>query len=131
MAEEEEIQEEETKETKTKKKKVVRRRKTTKEKENPMVGAIRLTVESGKVDFGARRGMKTDAKLYVIAQNTPERIRVDVRKQAKEKNIPLVEFRGSTMQLGAVCGKPFPVSVLSVYEEGTSNIMNLAKTMVK
>jgi ribosomal protein L30E len=31
------------------------------------------------------------------------------------------------MELGSVCGKPFPISVLSVYEEGSSNIIDLAK----
>ncbi len=132
MAEEEETPEEETREEpKKKKKKVVRRRKTTKEKENPVVSAIRLTVESGKVDFGARRGMKTEPKLYIIAENTPKELRESVAGLANDRKIPVIEFKGSTMQLGAVCGKPFPVSVLSVYEEGTSNIMKLAKTMVK
>ncbi len=127
MAEEETVEEKKVK----KKKKVVRRRKTTKEKENPIISAIRLTVESGKVDFGARKGSKTKAKLFVVADNTPKDIRTSVAKHAESINAPVIEFSGNTMQLGAVCGKPFPVSVLSVYDEGNSNIMKLVKTMVK
>ncbi len=127
MAEEEAKEEKKVK----KKKKVVRRRKTTKEKEDPIISAIRLTVESGKVDFGARKGSKTKAKLFVVADNTPGKIRDSVAKHAEGIKVPVIEFKGTTMQLGAVCGKPFPVSVLSVYEEGNSNIMKLAKTMVK
>ena len=54
-----------------KKKKVVRRRKTKKEKEKPLTAAIRLAVESGKVEFGARRSIKSSllgkAKLFVLA----------------------------------------------------------------
>jgi large subunit ribosomal protein L30e len=125
MAEEEEAPKKEKK-----KKKVVRRRKTTKEKENPIMSAIRLTVESGKVDFGARRGSRTKAKLFVIAQNAPRGVREPLIKHAESIKAPVIEFKGTTMQLGAVCGKPFPVSVLSVYDEGNSNIMKLAKTMV-
>jgi large subunit ribosomal protein L30e len=114
-----------------KKKKVVRRRKTKKERENPMTTAVRLAVESGKVEFGAKAGIASSilgkAKLFVVASNTPPETKERLEAYAKASKIPLVEFEGSTMELGSVCGKPFPVSVLSVYEEGTSNIMDLAK----
>jgi len=119
--EEENIEEEKPK--KTKKKKVVRRRKSTKEKENPVISAIRLTVESGKVGFGSRKAVAGDAKLLIIAKNTPE----GIRKNVSKSKIPVLEFNGSTMELGAVCGKPFPVSVLSVMDEGNSNILELSK----
>jgi large subunit ribosomal protein L30e len=114
-----------------KQKKVVRRRKTKRERENPLTTAVRLAVESGKVEFGARAGVAASqsgkAKLFVTASNTPAEIKAKVEKAAKDANVPLIEFEGSTMELGSVCGKPFPVSVLSVYEEGSSNIMELAK----
>ena len=112
-----------------KQKKVVRRRKSKKEKERPLISAIRLAVESGKVDFGARTGMADagKAKLFVVAQNTPSEIKNKILSCAKTSKVPLIEFDGSSMELGSVCGKPFPVSVLSVYEEGSSNILDLAK----
>jgi len=124
-AEEETIEEEIEEETPKKKKtrKVVRRRKSTKEKENPVVSAIRLAVESGKVEFGSRKGMNADAKLLIVAKNAPEYIKDGVSKSKS----PVMEFDGSTMQLGAVCGKPFPVSVLSIFDEGNSNILELSK----
>ena len=118
-------------EKKTKKKKVVRRRKSTKEKENPVVSAIRLTVESGKVEFGSRRGIDAGvegkAKLIIIAKNTPEDTRKKITEVVENSKIPLMEFEGTTMELGSVCGKPFPVSILSVYDAGNSNILELAK----
>lgn len=114
-----------------KKKKVVRRRKTKRERENPLTTAVRLAVESGKVEFGARSGVAASqsgkAKLFVTAANTPSEIKGRVEKAAKDAGVPLIEFEGSSMELGSVCGKPFPVSVLSVYEEGASNIMELVK----
>jgi len=114
-----------------KKKKVVRRRKSKKDKENPLTSAIRLTVESGKVQFGAKTGLVASifgkAKAFVLAKNTPEETRIRVSDYAKKSGIPVVEFDGSTMELGSVCGKPFSVSVLSVYDAGTSNLMELAK----
>ena len=128
---EEEIEEPEEKEPKKKKRKVVRKRKTTKEKENPVIGAIRLAVESGKVEFGSRRGAiagaEGKAKLIIIAKNTPKKNMDSINEQLKKSKTPVMEFGGSTMELGSVCGKPFPVSVLSIYDAGNSNILELAK----
>lgn len=128
MGEEEEVIEEPKK---SKKKKVVRRRKKTKEKENPLISAIRLTVESGKTEFGARTGIMAGllgkAKIFVVASNTPADIKNKVSEYAKKANIPVIEFPGNTLELGSVCGRPFSVSVLSVYDAGNSNILELAK----
>ncbi|MCI0504310.1 50S ribosomal protein L30e [Candidatus Micrarchaeota archaeon] len=125
----EEAAEEKPKEKK--KKKVVRRRKTKKERENALTAAVRLAVESGKVDFGSRSGLAASAdgkaKLFVVANNTPPETRAKVEGSAKKSDVPVIEFEGSSVELGSVCGKPFPVSVLSVFEEGTSNIMDFAK----
>ncbi len=111
-----------------KQKKVVRRRKTKKERENPLTMAVRLAVESGKVDFGGRAGISsTDPKLFIVANNAPGDIKAKIESRSKTSNVPLIQFEGSSMELGSVCGKPFPVSVLSVFEEGSSNILELAK----
>ena len=114
-----------------KKKKVVRRRKTKKERENPLTTAVRLAVESGKVEFGTRRGVSASlnakAKHFVVADNTPEDVKVQVHKYAELSEVPVIDFPGSSMELGSVCGRPFPVAVLSVYDAGNSNIMELAK----
>lgn len=127
----EEAPEEEKEEAPKKKKKVVRRRKTKKERENPITTAVRLAVESGKVEYGAKTGilasLKGKAKLFIVAGNTPSDVREKVQNYAKISKIPVISFEGSSMELGSVCGRPFPVSVLSVYDEGTSNIMKLAK----
>lgn len=114
-----------------KKRKVVRRRKTKKERENPLTVAVRLAVESGKVEFGSRRGVASSlqgkAKLFVLARNTPAEVMEKVRNYAELSKVPVIDFPGSSMELGSVCGRPFPVAVLSVYDAGTSNILELAK----
>jgi len=128
MPETEEITEE-IKEKPKKKKKVVRRRKSKKEKEKPLTSAIRLAVETGKVTFGARRSIKESllakSKLFVIAQNTPENLREDLVNYSELSGVPIVEFDGSSLELGSICGRPYPVSILSVQNEGTSNILKL------
>ena len=127
MAEGEETTEEPTR----KKKKRVVRRKKTKEKENPLVSSIRLAVESGKTEYGARTGIAAGllgkAKVFVVASNTPTDTRNKVSEFAKKSKIPVIVFEGTTIELGSVCGRPFPVSVLSVYDPGNSNILKLVK----
>jgi len=131
MADEEEPETAEEEEKPKKKKKVIRRRKTKKEREKPITVAVRLAVESGKVKFGARTGIAASllgkAKLFVLASNTPKETREKVERYAKISNIPFINFDGTSMELGSVCGRPFPISVLSVYDEGSSNIMELLK----
>lgn len=111
--------------------KVIRKRKSRKEKEDPLSGAIRLAVEGGRVGFGSRKGIKDlllgSAKLVVIASNVPPSLAEDVKRYGEFSGIPLVEFGGTSIQLGSICGKPFPVSVLAVYEEGASNILDFGK----
>ncbi len=118
-------------EKKKKQRKVVRRRKTKKEKEKPLTSAIRLAVESGKTSFGARSGLTAgatgNAKLFVVASNTPPDIMEKMGKYSSTSKVPLIIFEGSSMELGSVCGKPYPISVLSIYETGTSPILELAK----
>lgn len=133
MAEEDEekIEEEKAEEKPKKKKKVVRRRKTKKERENPLTTAVRLAVESGKVEYGSKKGTTASllggVRLFVVAGNTPAETMDKVKNYAKQSNIPVIIYPGSSMELGSVCGRPFPISVLSVYDVGTSNIMELAK----
>jgi large subunit ribosomal protein L30e len=113
------------------KNKVIRKRKSKKEKENPLSSAIRLTVESGKVGFGSRNGIKDillgNLKLVVLAGNVPPALAEDVNRYGQLSGIPLVEFPGTSIELGSICGKPFPVSVLVVYDPGVSNIMEFGK----
>jgi large subunit ribosomal protein L30e len=113
------------------KNKVIRKRKSRKEKENPLSSAIRLAVESGKVGFGSRKGVKDlllgKAKLIVVAGNVPPQLAEDVSRYGQISEIPIVQFPGKSLELGSICGRPFPVSVLAVYEAGVSNILDFGK----
>ena len=113
-----------------KKKRVIRIRKSKKEKENPIHSAIRLTVESGKVAYGYRNAIRNcslkTTKLFILAENAP----LDITKslaRANKSGIPLLNYEGSSMELGSICGRPYTVSVLSVFDFGNSDIKKLVK----
>ena len=121
----------EAKPKKRKEKKAVKKRKSRKEKENPLARAVRLAVETGKVEFGAKTGVKDSllgkAKLLVIASNAPRELQEDISQYAKLSAISVVKFDGTSMELGSICGKPYPVSVLSIYDAGSSDILEISK----
>lgn len=117
------------------KNKVIRKRKSKKEKENPLSAAIRLTVESGKVGYGSRKGVRAlltgKTKLIVLAQNAPPELSEDVEKFGRLSEIPVVPFPGTSIELGSICGRPFPVLVLAIYEEGVSPILEFGEKKKK
>ena len=88
--------------------------------------AIRLAVDSGKVELGLDKAKKialngSGAKLVIIAKNCPGA--QDLKHYCAIAEIPVVVFQGTNVELGAVCGKPFSVSALCVLEAGDSDIL--------
>jgi len=93
--------------------------------------AISTAVKTGKVSLGtgsAVQNAKTGkAKMIVIAANCPRSLREDIEYYSKLSNVPFITFRGSALDLAAVCGKPFTVSALSIREPGDSEILKLTE----
>jgi large subunit ribosomal protein L30e len=91
---------------------------------------IRLAVDSGKVALGVNKVMdsikKNDAKLVVVAAKNRQDILEDLQHISKISSIKTVVFNGNSMELGAICGKPYSVSALSIIEEGHSKILEEA-----
>ena len=88
--------------------------------------ALRSAVSTGKVYFGINETKKAisngKAKLVIISSNCPKDY-IDAINSFKK--VSTYNFRGSNVDLGSTCGKPFPVSVLTVVKPGKSNILQL------
>mgnify|MGYP001031569769 FL=1 len=91
--------------------------------------AIATTVRTGKVLFGANNAVKNakvgKAKLIIVAANCPQEIRGDIEYYCRLSDVPIVIYNGTSIDLGAVCGKPFMVSALTIREPGDSDILKL------
>lgn len=91
--------------------------------------AIGTAVRTGKVLLGANKAIESvrlgRAKLIVVASNCPRNVMEDISYYGKLSNIPVVIYKGTSIDLGAVCGKPFMVSALTVREPGDSDILKL------
>ncbi len=91
-----------------------------------MVKELKVAIKTGKVETGYRVALKLlskkDVKALVLASNAPEDVSSKVRSAAGEE-IPVYNFPGSSLELGGLCGKPFPVSTVSIIEPGESSII--------
>ena len=93
---------------------------------------IRMAVKTGKVDFGTKTTVssvrQSKAKLVILANNCPGAQRDDIMYHADLSETPIYIFQGSSLDLGALCEVPYPVSALTVREPGDSAVLELAET---
>jgi len=77
---------------------------------------VKTAAEKGKLLMGLRSVEKAlkkgEGKLVVISSNCPEPDAV--KRHAKLAKVKLVEFKGSSYELGAIARQPFSVSSLMV-----------------
>ena len=74
--------------------------------------------KSGNIILGYRKCRKfiklNKAKLLVIANNIPEKMKKEIEHNAKIAGIKTEVFGKGSKELGVLCGKPYPVSVLVI-----------------
>lgn len=91
-----------------------------------IVKELKAAVNTGKVETGYRVALKLiskkKAKALVLASNAPEEVSAKIRSAAGTE-IPVYTFQGSSWDLGGLCGKPFPVSTVSILDPGESSIL--------
>ena len=95
--------------------------------------AIATAVKTGKVSFGTNSAVQNaktgKAKLVILAANCPKSICEDLEYYCKLSRVPLITYKGSSMDLAAVCGKPFTISALSIREPGDSEILRATESL--
>jgi large subunit ribosomal protein L30e len=89
--------------------------------------AIASVVKTGKVSFGANAALlnaKTGkAKMIVLTANCPQDIKDEIEYYGKISKVPILNYKGSSMDLANVCSKMFIISALSIRESGDSEIL--------
>lgn len=80
-------------------------------------------VKTGKVIIGANRTVDAaengSAKMVVLASNCP----ADIKKKVQETNVQVLEYEGTSVELGPVCGKPFTIAAMAILDAGESDIL--------
>ncbi|OYT59763.1 50S ribosomal protein L30e [Euryarchaeota archaeon ex4484_178] len=86
---------------------------------------LKKILKTGKVYFGVKQARKAfqkeETKLLIIASNCPE------KSEMESWDVPKIMFDGDGLELGAFCGKPFNVSVLTIVDEGEGKLLKMVK----
>ncbi len=84
---------------------------------------LKKVINSGKMYFGMKQAKKAikkgEAKVIIVASNAPNAIDAE--------NVPIIKFDGDGFELGALCGKPFSISVVTVVSEGEARLSSMVK----
>jgi large subunit ribosomal protein L30e len=93
--------------------------------------AIATVVKTGKVSFGSNTALQNaktgKAKMIVLAANCPKDIKEQVEYYGRISKVPVMTYKGTSMDLAAVCNKLFIISALSIRETGDSEILKIAE----
>jgi len=92
---------------------------------------LQIAVRTGKLYFGLKSALKNvklgRGKLVILASNIREEVKSELSYYARLSSIPVYVFPGSSLELGSLCGKPFMVSAITVFEAGDSEILSLVE----
>ena len=90
---------------------------------------IRSAVDTGEVIMGERETLKAvkakGVELVICAVNCKAELKTELLKHANIGDVPVYKFDGSSLELGAVCGRPHLISMLGVISPGDSDVFKL------
>lgn len=72
-------------------------------------------------------GSLKNSKLIVVSQSTPKIIAEKIIEGAKKEKISTVQFEGTSVALGRLCGLQFRVSAVSLTSVSDANIKSIMK----
>ena len=83
-----------------------------------LVEQIQSAVKENNVVIGYRKSLEylknSSPRLVVIAENIQGDRKREIDSDAGLSGITVETFEGSSKELGVICGKPFPISVLVI-----------------
>ena len=65
------------------------------------------------------------AKMIVLAANCPKDIKEQIEYYGKISKVPIMTYKGASIDLANVCNKLFVISALSIRETGDSEILKV------
>ena len=82
------------------------------------ISELKKLLKTERVILGTDRTLKLlklgTADSVFLSSNCPEEVKKDIEYYAKLSNVPLIYLKQPNDELGILCKKPYPVSVLSV-----------------
>jgi large subunit ribosomal protein L30e len=92
---------------------------------------IKDAIEAKKCSFGAKQVIGTikNSKLVVLTYSLPEKMVERIQEIAKTSKVPTLNYNGSSVELGRLCGTQFRISALSLRTLSETNLKVITKEL--
>ena len=92
--------------------------------------------KENKLTMGSKEVLNSvnNSKLIVLSQSVDKEMFEKIESDAKKQKVPLVNFQGTSVALGRLCGLQFRISTISftsIDEANIKSILNDTKTEEK
>ena len=90
---------------------------------------IKDAMNDKKCSLGAKEviGSMKNSKLIILSQSIPENTLQKIQETATSSKVPTLNFKGSSVELGRLCGTQFRISALSLKTLSETNLKTLLK----
>lgn len=90
---------------------------------------IKDAIEDDKCVFGSRQVLNSikNSKLVIYSNSTPNSLSNKILESAKNAKVPTLNYGGSSVDLGKLCGQQFRVSAISLKTLSDSNFKAIMK----
>jgi large subunit ribosomal protein L30e len=91
--------------------------------------AIKDAVEDGKCSFGSHEVLNSikNSKLVVLSHSVPLAMLQKLLEAAKNSKVQTLNYNGSSVELGRLCGTQFRISALSLKTLSDINLKAIIK----
>ncbi len=86
-------------------------------------------MEDNKCLLGAKEvvGSMKNSKLVILSESVPQNMLQKIQETAKSSKVPVLNFKGSSVVLGRLCGTQFRISALSLKTLSETNLKSILK----
>ena len=91
--------------------------------------SLKDALKEEKLTMGAKQVLNSvkNSKLVVLSQSVEKEMFEKIESDAKKEKVPLVNFQGTSVALGRLCGLQFRISTISFTSISDANIKSILK----
>ena len=91
--------------------------------------SLKDALKEEKLTMGTKQVLNSiqNSKLIVLSQSVKQETIEKIESDAKKEKIPLVNFHGTSVALGRLCGLQFRISTISFTSISDANIKSILK----
>ncbi|MGB0855756.1 MAG: ribosomal L7Ae/L30e/S12e/Gadd45 family protein [Nitrosopumilus sp.] len=91
--------------------------------------SLKDALKEDKLTMGTKQVLNSvkNSKLIVLSQSIKKEMFEQIESNTKKEKIPLVNFRGTSVALGRLCGLQFRISTISFTSITDANIKSILK----